>query len=227
VCHVYAWFLLNEVLGVTPSSFSQVIEYGGGSGDLAAAHADMGFIGTHVVYDLMPMLLMQRFFLRYSGHTAFLMTEENKETLSSLARGSTTRDAMTTLMVSPWFLATHLLPDRSPQGLASTLLLATYSLTEADMDSRARFLKSIERIGVLFISGNEDNFGNNNMEYIVGLSERELAGYQCVFLPGNFKDEFFFIAVRRDLNVAIDPGNLYDEVYDQTIGRCPVLVRRE
>jgi hypothetical protein len=225
ICHVYAWYLLNEILGVTPNTFSQVIEYGGGSGDLAATHSDMMFSGTHIIYDMMPMLLMQRYFLRYSGHAVFLMSEENKETLTSLARSKTTAGP-TTLLVSPSFLHSHLLPDRSESGLASTLLLATYSLTESDLESRSRFMNNIKHIGVLFISGNEDNFGTNNMEYIISLAQSDLVDYDCAFVPGNFEDEFFFIAIRNDLSVTIDPDDKFEKVYDQSIGRCPLLVSK-
>lgn len=224
ICHVYAWYLLNEVLGVTPSYFLQVIEYGGGSGDLAAAHSDMGFSGTHIVYDMFPMLLMQRYFLRFSGHSVFLLEDENKESLFSLARER--KVGPMTLLVSPAHLSTHLLPNRSEKGEALTLLLATYSLTESDLESRRRFMRKIQNIGVIFISGNEDNFGNNNMAFVLSLTQNELLEYQCAFLPGNFQDEFFFIASRKDLFLPLDPGNLFDEVFDESVGRCPVLVRK-
>lgn len=192
---------------------------------MVAAHDNMGFRGTHVIYDMQPMLLMQRYFLRFSGHAVFLLTEENKETLHDMARDSTTE--LTTLLVSPSLLSSHLLPDRSEEALATTLLLATYSLTESDLESRSRFISQIHRIGVLFISGNEDHFGNNNMDYILGLTQSDLIDYQCVFLPGNFQDEFFFMAIRSDLVLAIDPYDKFDKVYDQSIGRCPMLVRKE
>ena len=73
----------------------QVVEFGGGTGDMGALIMDMGFTGAYFVYDsatsfprdlatmhvrlspaasctVAPMNLLQLYWLRYSGHAAFL-----------------------------------------------------------------------------------------------------------------------------------------------------------
>ena len=222
---MYGWYLLNDLLDITPDWSVQVVEYGGGTGDLVAMHADMGFNGTHIVYDMLPMLLMQRYFLRFSGHTAFLLNENNGDMLTSLSKRKTVRSLA--ILVPPSYLTSHLLPDRSHFAMAHTVVLATYSLTESDLASRHSFTKYIAGVGVVLISGNENHFGNDNVKYIIDLSETSLVKYHCAFLGGNFPSEFFFIAARQDLFVSIDPNNKFRKTYMKSRGRCPILERRD
>lgn len=57
-------------LGVEPdmSNVDQIVEFGGGTGDMAALTLDMGFKGAYLVYDMSPMSVLQMYWLRYSGH---------------------------------------------------------------------------------------------------------------------------------------------------------------
>ena len=55
------------------ASLRLVVEFGGGYGDMAAMVREMGFRGTHVVYDLLPALLLQQYFLRTSNWPSYLL----------------------------------------------------------------------------------------------------------------------------------------------------------
>ena len=61
-------------------SLQLVVEFGGGYGDVAAMAREMGFRGTHVVYDLLPALLLQQYFHRTSNWPSYLlMPSEHQE----------------------------------------------------------------------------------------------------------------------------------------------------
>lgn len=45
----------------------QLVEFGGGGGELEPTMRDLGFTGVHIIYDLPPMLLMQRFWIRHAS----------------------------------------------------------------------------------------------------------------------------------------------------------------
>ena len=55
------------------ASLQVVVEFGGGYGDVAAMAREMGFRGTHVVYDLLPALLLQQYFHRTSNWPSYLL----------------------------------------------------------------------------------------------------------------------------------------------------------
>jgi hypothetical protein len=69
---VYNHMILQTTLGLLPHQLSQVIEFGGGTGLHSALLPSLGFNGIHFVYDLSPMVLLQQFFLSYSGWPAYL-----------------------------------------------------------------------------------------------------------------------------------------------------------
>merc|ERR1719199_1213043 len=63
----------------------QIITFGGGSGDSVAMLFDLGYRGTHFVYDHPAMLLMQRLWLRYSG-VPIILGEELDATVESVRK---------------------------------------------------------------------------------------------------------------------------------------------
>jgi len=64
--------ILRRAAGIDLRSLTHVVEFGGGVGETVAALSDLGFSGRHLVIDLPPMLLLQRYWLRYSGLPAYL-----------------------------------------------------------------------------------------------------------------------------------------------------------
>ena len=48
----------------------------------------------------------------------------------------------------------------------------------------------------------------------------------CAFIDGNERREMFFIAVRSDMNIKIDPHSNYRHYkLSEDSGRCPLLLR--
>ena len=54
-------------------SLHLLVEFGGGYGDVVAMAREMGFRGTHVVYDLLPALLLQQYFHHTSNWPSYLL----------------------------------------------------------------------------------------------------------------------------------------------------------
>jgi hypothetical protein len=69
---VYNHMIIERALGVFPDRYTQVVEFGGGTGLHSILLRALGFRGTHYIYDMLPMLLLQQYFLRYSGWPAYL-----------------------------------------------------------------------------------------------------------------------------------------------------------
>jgi hypothetical protein len=202
VCHVFHWFLVHDLLGLAASDFALVIEYGGGTGDNAPVMTELGFRGAHVVLDLLPMLLAQRFFLRASGHAAVLLTPLTAQAMHQSflqqpapATPAPTPAAPVTLLVPPDVLAagagllTSLLdstslpssealrqPQPHHQQLLS-LLLGTWSLTESTLRARALFLQRVRGVAVVYVACNIANYDVNNVQYLAGLMTSALRGY--------------------------------------------------
>lgn len=59
--------LRKAVPSMDIAGLRQILTFGGGSGDSVAMLFDLGYAGTHLVYDHPAMLLVQRLWLRYSG----------------------------------------------------------------------------------------------------------------------------------------------------------------
>lgn len=59
--------LRKAVPSMDIAGLRQILTFGGGSGDSVAMLFDLGYEGTHLVYDHPAMLLVQRLWLRYSG----------------------------------------------------------------------------------------------------------------------------------------------------------------
>jgi len=77
VDHLYDYFVLFKCTGALAQNFKQVVEFGGGTGDNAALLRELRFVGTHFVFDLPEMLLLQQYFLSYSNWPVFSYLERD------------------------------------------------------------------------------------------------------------------------------------------------------
>ena len=72
--------------GRFPPDFPLILEFGAGSAELVPVTRSLGFSGAFVVYDLPPMLLMQRYVQRYSGYSAHLVGPDIPPELLNVSR---------------------------------------------------------------------------------------------------------------------------------------------
>jgi hypothetical protein len=123
---------------------NQVVEFGGGTGDMGALIMDMGFTGAYFVYDMAPMNLLQLYWLRYSGHAAFLSSNLQQlpgvKPKGLVMQGAEDEVGFTKLL------------DRSPVALKRSLFMAYFSLNEADTDARDKILRHTQDFGRILIA---------------------------------------------------------------------------
>lgn len=66
------WYVmvLEKSNGIPLENVEVVVDFGGGSSSQAQAMRRLGFQGTYFIFDLPPVSLLQRFFLRLAGYSA-------------------------------------------------------------------------------------------------------------------------------------------------------------
>lgn len=145
-------------------SVSQFVEFGGGTGDVAACLRHLGYSLNHFVVDLPAMNLFHRYWLRYSGVPAVLGREIGTKFIETVKNGQ--RSAGLTFlessMAQTWTLPNHL--DGSLDS--SSVFMGTYSFTEADVGTRERVRPWIEKFELIFIVFWSSWDGNDNDGYI-------------------------------------------------------------
>ena len=86
---------------------------------MAALVMDMGFPGVYYVYDMAPMNLLQLYWMRYSGHAAFLS--------SSLQQLPGVKPKGVVMQGAEDVAGFDRMLDRTPKALERSLFMAFYS----------------------------------------------------------------------------------------------------
>jgi len=171
------------------ANLEQVVEFGGGSGDLVATLRDLGFRGTHMVVDLPAMNLLHYYWLRYSGIAALLGSRLPCDT--TLAKGQVIVESS----ADATKLACHI--DHSLDS--KSLFFATYSFTEADVLTRERIRPLIEKFGVVFLAFWPSWEDTNNDNYLQKMLDAGLESTHYTLSWHDYFNGFYLVARRRDL----------------------------
>jgi len=126
------------------NDLDQVVEFGGGTGDMAALFKDANFGGSYIVYDMAPMGILQQYWLRYSGHPAYLSKQvqnlpgvkPNAVVLQSAEDDEGFKNIV----------------DSDAQRLKRSAFIAFWSFSEADVDARERIRPVIQGFGRILIA---------------------------------------------------------------------------
>ena len=201
VSHVFHIFNLYIATGkqILPRSLDQIIEYGGGTGDNIPMLREMGFEGTHIVYDFMPMLIMQQFFLRISNWPAYYA--DNLTYSSPLGRRKT-------LLVSCDLKASRMMQLLSPSPTAPqhTLFLASWSLSESSVEVRSAAMEQILQYQVKYILiafQSRHSLEIDNMQWAKDLAHQLYYDHHyeiCSWKMIGHEESYYFIAVRNNRN---------------------------
>ena len=143
-------FMLYHATNMSIPDLGLVVEFGGGTGELPYTMRALGYRGVYVIYDLLPMLLLQRYFTRWSGMASYLVGSE----LPSEASGALLKGRVA--LVPPTLSNSTILSDvlvaaRAP--LQQSLFIAAWSFTEASIKAREAirpYLKGFGRLMVIF-----------------------------------------------------------------------------
>ena len=139
-----AWYLmaLEDSTGVRVEDLDAILDFGGGSSSQAQITRRLGFHGTYFIFDLPPVSLLQRFFLRTSGLPAVWIDE-----YMSNDQGTSTEDVEgLNVLVSRVSTLQRLFP---PDGIR--LFFATYSLSETPLAKRVEVFPLVSQLDVFFI----------------------------------------------------------------------------
>uniref|UniRef100_A0A7S4V5B2 Uncharacterized protein n=1 Tax=Alexandrium monilatum TaxID=311494 RepID=A0A7S4V5B2_9DINO len=167
---------------------------------MAAAFADLGFAGTYLIYDLQPMILMQRYWLRYSGIPAHLGPD--------LPRS---REAVLGQLVLESSLSSILRHRLDMGQLPQSLFIGTYSLTESDLATREQVRPLMRSFGVILLAFLEAFDSFDNVAYLRALG-RWLRSSHQVLVWHKGHDHWYFLAVRFEVgqvhcDAAVNCGN--------------------
>lgn len=198
IFHVHHMFVLHIATGraFLPRSFSQIVEFGGGTGDNIAMLREMGFTGLHVIYDFMPMLLAQQFFAGISSWPSYLAHNLTHSTL----HGRRT-------LLMPCGDSSRLTQALAPPRAARTLFLATWSLSESPLHTRKEVLDRVLGYGVtaIFITLQREHGLSlvDNVQWAIALAGELTSQYDyqiCLWRMRNEQADlqsFYLVAVRR------------------------------
>lgn len=185
----YIRLLRRVVPGWNLGKVQQWVEFGGGSGDLAACLFDLGFRGTHFVVDLPSMNLMHRYWLRSSGVPVYL--GKNLAPNPAAVRGKIILESS----MEDTLFGAHL--DSAIQR--DSVFMGTYSFTEADEETRERFRPLIQNFGVIFLVFWSTFMGYDNDAYMLRWLDDSLWATHNVLAWKHEGNGFYFLAVRKDI----------------------------
>jgi len=189
------WKILrNAVPNFSLENLDQLVEFGGGTGELAVMLREWGYKGTHFVLDMPAMLLMQRYFHRIAGFPTFL--GQGLKPSPDAVRGNT-------ILADPlnkvW--AAHI--DQKQDK--TSMFIATWSFTEADVHTRDVVKKEISKFGYILLVFWNAWDGINNYHYLLKWIEEYLNKSHNILswkAPIDRKS-YYLVAVRRDIGKVV------------------------
>jgi len=186
--------LLHKVLpDFDLGEVKQFVEFGGGTGDIAATLRSLGYGGTHFVLDLAPMNHLHWYWLRYAGFPAYI--GNGVAPMPEAVRKKTILESS----AADTLFYKHV----DTKAWAETVFFATYSYTEADMGSRARFREVIKQAGTVFIVFWAKFQGMDNDAYLNDILEESLLETHNVRVWKHEAVGFYLVARRKDLGPVV------------------------
>lgn len=185
------WSIYNLVKSCNFSLDSDeiIFEFGAGTGQMADVLSDMNFKGRHVVYDLPLMTVLQKFFIDRRGiKNTYILDDEPMHIVNG----------------------TNFLPCNQPKsekivlGLPNVNFIATYSLTETDINTHIKFseyMPEFSRIIIIYVPGINAVADNiNSSEYIDSIHNKLNKTHYCHH-GDNFGDSKskIFMAVKKNI----------------------------
>jgi len=192
--------ILHHAMVPTPE-ISQVVEFGGGTGDVAAMLLDFGYNGTLLLYDYPVIGALIRYWHRYSGVPSIYGHDLHPS--PEAVRGNT--------VIEHTFgaLASHV--DHAI--MHQSLFLATYSLSEADQATRDMFWPMVKQFGIIIMAfgatyiniyNQHENLRieNNDDSFMTPLTAlinqtHNIISWEIPYLV--YKHHYYFVAIRKDL----------------------------
>jgi hypothetical protein len=174
VHHLYHICRLTEAVGANPEKIGYIFEFGGGYGNLCRLFHRIGFRGRYTIFDLPHFSALQNFYLRAAG-------------ASDLGGGlclTTNEDEA----------------SRELQKMADgrSLLVATWSLSEAPLAARRLVADHLPRFDYILIAYRDTFGGVDNDAYFRQVGQRLSSTHDCVTEPiAHLPQNNYFFAARK------------------------------
>lgn len=186
VAQVWSIYILVNKLQLDLEKSDEVIfEFGGGTGQMADVLNNLNFQGKHIIYDLPLMVILQKYFIdKRNIKTKYILDDENNQIIKG----------------------TNLLPCNQNESekyivnLSNINFIATYSLTETDLETHEKFAKyllNFKRILIIYWPQPVEDFDNiDNESYINNIIENMKNTHHC-YIGDNFGNGKMFCAVKK------------------------------
>lgn len=165
-----------------------ILEFGAGTGQMADVLHDLNFGGQHIVYDLPLMTVIQRYFIaKRNIKCAYILDDDHEKTIIN---------------------GTNYLPcnqtesEKYIMGLPNINFIATFSLTETDIETHnkfANYMLNFSRIYIVYSLNQtitEDFI--DNVEYVQSMKKKLENTHYC-YIGENYGNGNVFMAVKKEL----------------------------
>jgi len=170
--------LLWETLGIAPSEFDYVCEFGGGYGELCRCFYGTGFRGHYMLYDFQEFLSLQKYYL---SHFDIQFGRAASQSGSFVTTHSAVEEWGTSI--------------RAETGKG--LFVATWSLSEAPIELRDQVRTLVlDKCHAVLIAAQPGIFGYDNVAYFRTWLDPKIFESWIKPVPG-FSDGSFYLFSRR------------------------------
>ena len=183
--------LVNEFKLSLNNDDEIIFEFGAGTGQMADVLFDIKFMGRHIMYDLPLMTVLQKYFLDKKGiQNTHILDDENINIING----------------TNFLPCNQINSEKYILGLPNINFIATYSLSESDVNTRnkfAEYMVEFSRIFIVYWPGkNEVGDNIDNSEYIEMIQNKIEKTHYC-FNSDNFENGKVFMAVKKSIQDAM------------------------
>jgi len=191
VSHTWYLNILVNELNMDLNNKDQIIfEFGGGTGQMSDVLKSLDFKGKHIIYDLPLMLVLQEYFINKKNINVNYLLDSEK---NDLIFGSN----MLPCNQNIW-------EKKIINNYQNLNFIATYSLTETDLETRNKFsdyLINFERIIIVYWDWVSEEFDNiDNKKYINDIVKKLEKTHDCS-ISENYGNGLILKCKRKQINI--------------------------
>jgi hypothetical protein len=185
VQQVWSIYNLVEKLNLSLDNDEIIFEFGAGTGQMTDVLSDLNFKGRHIIYDLPLMTVLQKHFIDKKGiKNTYILDDENINIING----------------TNFLPCNQINSEKYVLSLPNINFIATYSLTETDIDTHNKFSEYMicfSRIYIVYWPG-VNSVGDyiDNSKYIENIQKNIEKTHYC-FNDNNFENGKVFLAVKK------------------------------
>ena len=187
VQQTWSIYILVNALNLNLNNDEIIFEFGGGTGQMADVLSDLKFKGRHIVYDLPLITCLQSYFVNKQSikHAHILDNEE-----------------MNIINGTNYLPCNQIQSEKYIVGLPNINFVATYSLSETDIDTHNKFAEYIlnfTRIYIVYIA-EKGYIGDyiDHDEYIQNIKTKLENTHYC-YIGSDYGGCKTFMAVKKEV----------------------------